>query len=190
MTEPICPHCSRPITSAASRCPSCGAEPPWAALTRRRRWALSASVAALAIVASAALGAYLARAGGRPLTVTLPQADQASPPADQAPASPPVPARPVRWGDWPRCQIRRTFVQLLRTQSVLISVRATETLVPTKPHSPPLETRAERAHWRLSWAQRLTRNARPPTAPSVEIVLHGLSAPFIQAFDFPLRPAA
>ena len=118
------------------------------------------------------------------------KADQASPPAEQAPASPPIPAQPVRWGDWPRCQIRRTFVQLLRTQAVLISVRATETLVPTKPHSPPLETRAERAHWRLSWAQRLTRNARPSTAPSVEIVLHGLSAPFIQAFDFPLRPVA
>ncbi len=118
------------------------------------------------------------------------KADQASPPAEQAPASPPIPAQPVRWGDWPRCQIRRTFVQLLRTQAVLISVRVTETLVPTKPHSPPLETRAERAHWRLSWVQRLTRNARPSTAPSVEIVLHGLSAPFIQAFDFPLRPAA
>jgi hypothetical protein len=118
------------------------------------------------------------------------KADQASPPAEQASAFPPIPAQPVRWGDWPRCQIRRTFVQLLRTQAVLISVGATETLVPTKPHSPPLETRVERAHWRLSWAQRLTRNARPSTAPSVEIVLHGLSAPFIQAFDFPLRPAA
>src|SRR6266404_1178005 len=118
------------------------------------------------------------------------KADHASPPAEQASAAPPVPAQQVRWGDWPRCQIRRTFVQLLRTQAVLISVRAPETLVPTKPPSPPLETRAERAHWRLSWVQRLTRNARPSTAPSVEIVLHGLSAPFIQAFDFPLRPAA
>jgi len=118
------------------------------------------------------------------------EADQASPPTEQAPASPPVPAQPVRWGDWPRCQIRRTFVRLLRTQAVLISIRATETLVPAKPHSPPLETRAERAHWRLSWQQRLARNARPSTAPSVEIVLHGLPAPFIQAFNFPLRPAA
>ncbi len=118
------------------------------------------------------------------------EADQASPPAEQAPASSPVPAHPVRWGDWPRCQIRRAFVQLLRTQAVLISVRATETLVHAKPPSPPLETRAERAHWRLSWTERLTRNARPPTAPAVEIVLHGLPAPFIQAFDFPLRPVA
>jgi len=120
----------------------------------------------------------------------LSEADQASPPAEQAPASPPVPAQPVRWGDWPRCQIRRTFVQLLRTQTVLISVRATETLVHAKPHAPSLETRAERAHWRLSWEERLARNARPPTAPSVEITLHGLPAPFIQSFDFPLRHAA
>jgi len=118
------------------------------------------------------------------------EAGQASPLAEQAPASPPIPAQPVRWGDWPRCQIRRAFVQLLRTQVVLISVRATETLVHAKPHSPPLETRAQRAHWRLSWAERLARNARPPTSPTIEIVLHGLPAPFIQAFDLPLRHAA
>jgi len=35
------------------------------------------------------------------------------------------------------------------------------------------------------------RPAPPVTSPpAVEIVLHGLPAPFIQAFDFPLRPAA
>jgi hypothetical protein len=84
--------------------------------------------------------------------------------------------QPVRWGDWPRCQIRRAFVQLLRTQTVLITFRATETLAHVKPHSqqsPPVSTRAERAHWRISWEQRLARNARPPTAPSLEITLHG-----------------
>jgi hypothetical protein len=118
------------------------------------------------------------------------QADQASPPPEQAPASPPVPAEPVRWGDWPRCQIRRTFVQLLRTQTVLICVGATEMLVHAKPPSPPLETRAARAHWRLSWEERLARNTRPPAAPSVEITLHGLPASFIQALDFPLRHVA
>jgi hypothetical protein len=120
-------------------------------------------------------------------------AESASPTAGSPPASsdaPSVPAQPVRWGDWPRCQIRRAWVQLLRTQTVLISLRATETLVHTKPHSPPLETRAERAHWRLSWDERLARNARLPTAPSVEIVLHGLPASFIQAFDFPLQHIA
>ncbi len=105
----------------------------------------------------------------------------------------PVPAQPVRWGDWPRCQIRRTFVQLLRTQTVLISFRATETIAHAQQHcqhSPPLSTRAARAHWRLSWEQRLARNARPPTAPSVEIILHGLPAPFMQSLNFPLKQAA
>jgi hypothetical protein len=118
------------------------------------------------------------------------EGERTSPSAEEAPASPPVPTQPVRWGDWPRCQIRREWVQLLRTQTVLISFRAPETLVHAKPHTPSLETRAARAHWRLSWEQRLARNARPPTAPSVEILLHGLPAPFIQAFDFSIKQAA
>src|SRR5947209_19190220 len=125
-------------------------------------------------------------AGAAPVS----EADHASPPAGLIPSAPPVPAQPVRWGDWPRCQIRRTFVQLLRTQAVLISVQATGPVVPGTPHCPPPETRADLAHWRLSGAERPARNARPPTAPAVEIVLHGLPAPFIEAFDFPLRPAA
>jgi hypothetical protein len=90
------------------------------------------------------------------------EADQASPPAEETPASPPVPAQPVRWGDWPRCQIRRTFVQLLRTQAVLISFRATETLVHAKPPSPSLETRAERA----GFSPLLGRTARPQCSSS------------------------
>jgi hypothetical protein len=134
--------------------------------------------------------------------VTSPPADAAPvsdahppvPPSGAAPAAsvppPAVPAQPVRWGDWPRCRIRQEWVQLLRTQTVLISSGATETLVHAKPHAPLLQTRAERAHWRLSWEQRFGRNARPPTAPAVEIVLYGLPASFIQAFGFPLRPAA
>jgi hypothetical protein len=118
------------------------------------------------------------------------EAERVFPPVEEAPTSPPVPVQPVRWGDWPRCQIRRTFVQLLRTQTALISFRSTETLVHAKPHAPSLSTRAERAHWRLSWEERLARNARPPTAPSIEITLHGLPAPFIQSLGFPVRQAA
>lgn len=110
--------------------------------------------------------------------------------AAASPDPPPVPAQPVRWGDWPRCQIRRAWVQLLRTQTVLISFRTTETLVHAKPHVPPLSTRAERAHWRISWEKRLARNARPPTAPSFEITLHGLPTPFAQSFGLPIRQVA
>jgi hypothetical protein len=116
--------------------------------------------------------------------------------AGEPPAFPPlVPAQPVRWGDWPRCQLRRTFVQLLRTQTVLITVQATETIAhaqqpSSSPNAPPLSTRAARAHWRLSWEERLARNTRPPTAPSVEILLHGLPVPFIQSLDLAVRQVA
>ena len=50
----------------------------------------------------------------------------------------------------------------------------------------PLSTRAQRAHWRLSWPQRLARNARPPTAPPLQITLHGLPAIFVQSFGLPV----
>ncbi len=118
------------------------------------------------------------------------ETEQTVPPVEEILASHSASIQPVRWGDWPRCQIRRTFVQLLRTQAVLISIRATETLIHAKQQSPPLETRAARAHWRLSWEERLARNTRPPTAPSVEITLYGLPASFIQALGFPLRHVA
>jgi len=116
-------------------------------------------------------------------------------PSVEVPAcAPPVPTQPVRWGDWPRCQIRRTFMQLLRTQTVLLTVHAAATIVRTQERSsspsPPLATRAERAHWRLSWEQRLARNARPSTAPFLEITLHGLPASFIQSFALPVRQVA
>ncbi len=126
-------------------------------------------------------------------SVPVANAERAFAAAEEADLSsdppPPVSAQPVRWGDWPRCQIRRKFVQLLRTQTVLITFRATETIAHPQP-SPPLETRAERAHWRLSLEERLARNARPPTSPPVEITLHGLPAPFIQSLGFPVKQVA
>jgi hypothetical protein len=125
-------------------------------------------------------------------------AENGSAPAGEAGTSPDPPpsvlVQPVRWGDWPRCLIRRKFVQLLRTQTVLFTFRATETLAPAPEHfsspAPPCSTRAERAHWRLSWEERLARNARPSTAPPLEITLHGLPASFIQSFGLSARQAA
>jgi hypothetical protein len=59
-------------------------------------------------------------------------------------------------------------------------------------HHPPenVLTRARRAHWRLSWAQRLARNARPTDAPRLSITLHGLPATFAHAFGFELLATA
>jgi hypothetical protein len=111
-----------------------------------------------------------------------------SPPPD--PASVPRASAPVLWCDWPRCSIRRTWLKVLRSQTVC--------LASTVPLSPPrgpcstekILTRAERAHWRLSWDQRLARNARPADAPRLIVTLHGLPAPFAAAFGFDLLATA
>src|SRR6266446_5497909 len=48
------------------------------------------------------------------------------------------------------------------------------------------QTRAQRAHWRLSWNERLARNARPSTAPLLKVTIHGLPATFANAFGLGL----
>lgn len=48
----------------------------------------------------------------------------------------------------------------------------------TPPVTPALLSRAERAHYRLTWAQRLARNARPETSERVTIQLFGVPARF------------
>ncbi len=84
---------------------------------------------------------------------------------------------PILWGDWSRSQPRRAWIHWQRSH--LVTVEAPSV-------SPPLSTpspfsRAQRAHWRLSWQQRLARNARPKSAPPVEITVYGLSPVFAQA---------
>jgi hypothetical protein len=51
-------------------------------------------------------------------------------------------------------------------------------------------TRSERAHWRLSWDQRLARNVRPAEAPRLVVTLHGLPATFASSFGFELLASA
>jgi len=87
--------------------------------------------------------------------------------------------QPVLWGDWQRRFHRREVVKLLRHQRV--DVQLAETSPPAQ--SPPVRllSRAERAHWRLSWAERLARNARPKSAPDVSIMLFGIPDAFATA---------
>jgi hypothetical protein len=90
---------------------------------------------------------------------------------------PPLPAfHPIVWGDWQRCFHRREVVKLLHHQRV--DVELAETSPPAQ--SPPIQliSRAERAHYRLSWEQRLGRSARPKTAPEVSIKLFGIPDAF------------
>lgn len=57
-------------------------------------------------------------------------------------------------------------------------------------HAEHVLTRTERAHWRLSWDQRLARNARPLDAPRLVVTLHGLPATFATSFGFDLLATA
>ena len=67
------------------------------------------------------------------------------------PASAPRASAPVLWRDWPRCSIRRTWLKVVRSQTVCL-----EGFAPLSPPRGPrttekILTRAERAHWRLRW---------------------------------------
>lgn len=94
----------------------------------------------------------------------------------------PLPTLPVLWHDWPRCHIRRNWLKVIRSETVVVSMGAPPTL-PSEIRDLVL-TRAERAHWRLSWHQRLARNARSSTASPVTLLLHGLPATFAHGYGF------
>jgi hypothetical protein len=104
----------------------------------------------------------------------------ASPPHDPTPL--PLPLAPVLWKDWPRCHIRRAWLKIMRSETVRWESFATPSPVATE--TSEVSTRAQRAHWRLSWEQRLARNARPSDASPLTVTLHGLSAPFARSFGF------
>lgn len=111
-----------------------------------------------------------------------------SPPPDLADA--PLASAPVLWRDWPRCSIRRTWLKVVRSQTTCLERSAP--LPPSRAEMPEekIWTRAERAHWRLSWSQRLARNARPSDAPRLIVTLHGLPTTFASAFGFDLLATA
>ncbi|GHO63758.1 hypothetical protein KSC_026500 [Ktedonobacter sp. SOSP1-52] len=51
-------------------------------------------------------------------------------------------------------------------------------------------TRAERAHWQITWQERLLRNARPEVEERLILTLHGLSTSFAHLYGFPLYKEA
>jgi hypothetical protein len=85
---------------------------------------------------------------------------------------------PLLWRDWSRREHRRACMQLVRHQRIEGSL--------SPPAASPgtaevILSRAQRAHSRLSWQERLTRNARPDTAGHVTIKLFGIPASFAAA---------
>jgi hypothetical protein len=87
-----------------------------------------------------------------------------------------IASAPLLWRDWSRRTQRRACLHLMRGQRVEVQV------APHHPPSPPSQparlSRPARAHWRLSWAERLARNIRAPTAGPVTITLFGVPDAF------------
>jgi hypothetical protein len=84
----------------------------------------------------------------------------------------PIAPAPVLWRDWSRRRQRRACHRLLYRQQVEIQV---EPALPCTAKPEPVHlSRAQRAHYRLSWAERLARNARIPPAAPVQLTLFGV----------------
>ena len=92
-----------------------------------------------------------------------------------------VASAPLLWRDWSRRRQRRACLELVRGQRVEVQMEPGG--APTPPAQAPSLSRPARAHWRLSWAQRLARNARAPTAGQVTIHVFGVPAAFARFLD-------
>ncbi len=96
----------------------------------------------------------------------------------------PVGPAPLLWQDWSRRAHRRACMQLLRRQRVDITLE--QALSPPVPSS-PIFSRAQRAHYRLSFAQRVARNARTSTAGQITIQLFGVPDAFSNFLGLPTQ---
>jgi hypothetical protein len=96
-----------------------------------------------------------------------------------------VGSAPLLWQDWSRRAHRRACIHLLRHQRIEIQVESgNDPNVAPPAVTPALLSRAERAHYRLSWAQRLACNARPETSGQVTIRLFGVPERFAASFGW------
>jgi len=79
---------------------------------------------------------------------------------------------PLLWRDWSRREHRRACMQLVRYQRIEVSLPPSTAASPGK--AEVILSRAQRAHARLSWPERLARNTRAPTAGQIAIKLFGI----------------
>lgn len=92
---------------------------------------------------------------------------------------------PLLWKDWSRRQHRRACMLLLRHQRVEVQLKPLRK--PSSAPSPPMLSRAKRAHYRLSWEERLARNACAPTTDQSMITLFGVPATFAAFLGLPTQ---
>lgn len=83
----------------------------------------------------------------------------------------PVGSAPLLWRDWPRRHQRGACLRLHRQH---LEIQAEPALKRTDASSPPTISRAERAHYRLSWNERLARNARTEASERITLTLFGI----------------
>jgi hypothetical protein len=85
--------------------------------------------------------------------------------------------------DWSRREHRRACIQLVQHQRVEVSLAPPSA---DEPNSAEMVlSRAQRAHTRLSWVERLARNARPPAKGHVSIRLFGVPDQFADFLTHP-----
>jgi hypothetical protein len=84
------------------------------------------------------------------------------------------------WRDWSRREHRRACLRLVRDQRVEVNLPLLSPSVEihTTIIADVILSRVQRAHCRLSWETRLTRNARRDTAGQVTIKLFGVPNDF------------
>ena len=83
---------------------------------------------------------------------------------------------PLLWRDWSRREHRRACMQLVRDQQ--IEVRQAQRPPSQSSPGPPILSRAQRAHVRLSWDERLRRNASVSANGQVSLKLFGVPDQF------------
>jgi hypothetical protein len=83
---------------------------------------------------------------------------------------------PLLWRDWSRREHRRACMQLVRHQRIEVSMPPPAAASPRT--ADVILSRAQRAHARLSWAERFARNERPSTAGQVTMKLFGIPERF------------
>jgi hypothetical protein len=91
---------------------------------------------------------------------------------------------PLLWRDWSRRVHRRACLHLTRHQRIEVDLSPPAIAPPCA--AEVILSRAQRAHSRLSWAERFARNARVPTASQVTIRLFGVPDDFATALGLPM----
>jgi hypothetical protein len=95
-----------------------------------------------------------------------------------------VGSAPLLWRDWSRREHRRACMHLLRRQRVDLTLEQAQ---PPPVPSSLIFSRAQRAHYRLSFAQRVARNARTSTAGRITIQLFGMPDAFSNFLGLPTQ---